>query len=277
MATLWNAREDEWFGIIALSDAQLAVLLMHVTCHPVDDLDRHVAAAWPSLDDVRSTMPLFWQGAQLARIDGTHAARSIALILEEASRVFEHVVDPALSAAAGSSGAPLASYFRSGQDAYLCEVLRRVPEHSNVWTSLASNAAGAATRGEASKKQRKTKVPKPRFEHEEAAIQALPQVLGDWWDSLGVLVNNAGISPKVDGRKRLVEDIPIEEWRRVLDVNLTGPWRLSAPGPRRASRAAPSRSPRARSRAPSARPSLEVFCATGSSAWPSGWRRPRRI
>ena len=112
MATLWNAREDEWFGIIALSDAQLAVLLMHVACHPVDDLDRHVAAAWPSLDDVRSTMPLFWEGAQLARIDGTHAARHIAFLQEEASRVFEHVVDPALSAAAGSSGAPLASYFQ---------------------------------------------------------------------------------------------------------------------------------------------------------------------
>ncbi|MBR0666501.1 SDR family oxidoreductase [Roseomonas hellenica] len=62
---------------------------------------------------------------------------------------------------------------------------------------------------------------------DEGAIQALPQVLGDWWDRLGVLVNNAGISPKVDGRKRMVEDMPTEEWRRVLDVNLTGPFLLS--------------------------------------------------
>src|SRR5690349_5628305 len=39
---------------------------------------------------------------------------------------------------------------------------------------------------------------------DEAAILALPDVLGDWWQRLGVLVNNAGISPKVDGRKRMV-------------------------------------------------------------------------
>ena len=55
-----------------------------------------------------------------------------------------------------------------------------------------------------------------------------------------------------------------------LAVAALGAW------PRRASRAAPSRSPRARSRAPSARPLLEAFCATGSSAWPSGWRRPKK-
>ncbi len=62
---------------------------------------------------------------------------------------------------------------------------------------------------------------------DEAAIAALPQVLGDWWDRLGVVVNNAGISPKVDGRKRMVEEIPLEEWQRVLAVNLTGPFLLS--------------------------------------------------
>ncbi len=62
---------------------------------------------------------------------------------------------------------------------------------------------------------------------DEAAITALPETLGDWWSSLGVLVNNAGISPKVDGRKRLIEDIPTDEWRRVMDVNLTGPFMLS--------------------------------------------------
>ncbi|MBR0681084.1 SDR family oxidoreductase [Roseomonas eburnea] len=62
---------------------------------------------------------------------------------------------------------------------------------------------------------------------DEAAIEALPEVLGEWWSRLGVVVNNAGISPKVDGRKRLVEEIPTEEWRRVMDVNLTGPFMLS--------------------------------------------------
>jgi 3-oxoacyl-[acyl-carrier protein] reductase len=62
---------------------------------------------------------------------------------------------------------------------------------------------------------------------DEAAIAALPELLGEWWDRLGVLVNNAGISPKVEGRKRLVEEIPTAEWQRVLAVNLTGPFLLA--------------------------------------------------
>lgn len=37
-----------------------------------------------------------------------------------------------------------------------------------------------------------------------------------------VLVNNAGISPKRDGRKVLTAQLDLDEWRRVLDVNLTG-------------------------------------------------------
>lgn len=62
---------------------------------------------------------------------------------------------------------------------------------------------------------------------DEAAVNALPQALGDWWPRLSVLVNNAGISPKVEGRKRKVVEIPLEEWNRVLAVNLTGPFLLS--------------------------------------------------
>jgi 3-oxoacyl-[acyl-carrier protein] reductase len=57
---------------------------------------------------------------------------------------------------------------------------------------------------------------------DEAAVLALPQALADWWPLLAILVNNAGISPKHDGKKREVIDMPLEEWRRVLDVNLTG-------------------------------------------------------
>ena len=112
IAKLWKAREDDWLGIVALPDAQLAALLMHVACHPVDELDTHVAAAWPSLEDVRSSMPLFWSAARLAHLDGTHAARIISLVQEEALRVFEHVVEPALSASGDSDAASLASYFR---------------------------------------------------------------------------------------------------------------------------------------------------------------------
>ncbi|WP_426955069.1 SDR family NAD(P)-dependent oxidoreductase [Muricoccus radiodurans] len=62
---------------------------------------------------------------------------------------------------------------------------------------------------------------------DEAAVGALPEALGDWWPRLSILVNNAGISPKVEGRKRPVAEIPLEEWNRVMAVNLTGPFLLS--------------------------------------------------
>ncbi|MBK1662690.1 SDR family oxidoreductase [Paracraurococcus ruber] len=58
---------------------------------------------------------------------------------------------------------------------------------------------------------------------DDEAVAGLPAVLGRDWDRLAILVNNAGISPKgPDGRARKVRDMPAEEWRRVLAVNLTG-------------------------------------------------------
>jgi 3-oxoacyl-[acyl-carrier protein] reductase len=39
---------------------------------------------------------------------------------------------------------------------------------------------------------------------------------------IGILVNNAGISPKRDGKKIPASEMPLEEWDRVLAVNLTG-------------------------------------------------------
>ncbi|MCK9512188.1 MAG: SDR family oxidoreductase [Pigmentiphaga sp.] len=48
-----------------------------------------------------------------------------------------------------------------------------------------------------------------------------------------VLINNAGISPKHEGRAREVLDIPPEEWQRVFAVNLNGAFYMSrhlAPG-----------------------------------------------
>jgi len=63
---------------------------------------------------------------------------------------------------------------------------------------------------------------------DEASVAALPAALGDWWPRLGILVNNAGISPKgPDGRARKVREMPAEEWRRVLAVNLTGAFLVS--------------------------------------------------
>lgn len=57
---------------------------------------------------------------------------------------------------------------------------------------------------------------------DETAVQSLPDLVGDWWPNLSILVNNAGISPKTDGRKRQVAEMPSAEWRQVLAVNLTG-------------------------------------------------------
>lgn len=60
-----------------------------------------------------------------------------------------------------------------------------------------------------------------------ASVESLPDQIGDWWNDVSILINNAGISPKWDGRKREVVDTPLEEWERVLSVNLTGPFLLS--------------------------------------------------
>ena len=61
---------------------------------------------------------------------------------------------------------------------------------------------------------------------DEAAVHALPERLAAlgprYWQHLSILVNNAGISPKHHGAKRPVADMPTDEWRRVLAVNLTG-------------------------------------------------------
>lgn len=44
---------------------------------------------------------------------------------------------------------------------------------------------------------------------------------------LDIVVNNAGISPRVNGRKALVQDTSLEMWRMTLDVNLTGTFLVS--------------------------------------------------
>lgn len=44
------------------------------------------------------------------------------------------------------------------------------------------------------------------------------------FDDIRVLVNNAGISPKHNGFKLATADTPLEEWDRVMNINLTGPF-----------------------------------------------------
>jgi 3-oxoacyl-[acyl-carrier protein] reductase len=55
-----------------------------------------------------------------------------------------------------------------------------------------------------------------------AQVARLDQLAGDWFGRIAVLVNNAGISPKYQGKKRPVVAIPYEEWQQVINVNLTG-------------------------------------------------------
>jgi NAD(P)-dependent dehydrogenase (short-subunit alcohol dehydrogenase family) len=44
---------------------------------------------------------------------------------------------------------------------------------------------------------------------------------------LHALVNSQGVSPKKNGRKRPFHEITVEEWEKVLTVNLTGPFLLA--------------------------------------------------
>ena len=55
-----------------------------------------------------------------------------------------------------------------------------------------------------------------------AAVEAAVAEVERRHGRLDILVNNAGISPSHGGGGQKVEEIEIDEWRRVLDVNLTG-------------------------------------------------------
>lgn len=55
----------------------------------------------------------------------------------------------------------------------------------------------------------------------EAAMKAIAQIVSSV-GAISVLVNNAGISPKKDGKKVLIKDMDYEEWTSVMDVNVNG-------------------------------------------------------
>jgi 3-oxoacyl-[acyl-carrier protein] reductase len=56
-----------------------------------------------------------------------------------------------------------------------------------------------------------------------AAVERARSELGP----IGILINNAGISPKHGGKKAPVRDMTSEEWRTVIDVNLTAAFTAS--------------------------------------------------
>lgn len=68
---------------------------------------------------------------------------------------------------------------------------------------------------------------------DEAQVQQLIERAGEQFGPINVLVNNAGISPKHNGIKAPVRSMATQEWRQVLDVNLTSAFlctKLCLPG-----------------------------------------------
>ena len=70
---------------------------------------------------------------------------------------------------------------------------------------------------------------------EEASIKEMVEIVTDRYGRIDVLINNAGIFSTLEMRP--FDRIPLEEWERVLRVNLTGPFlcaRAVLPAMRRA-------------------------------------------
>ena len=60
----------------------------------------------------------------------------------------------------------------------------------------------------------------------EDEIKAVFGRLDTEHEHVDILVNNAAISPKVDGKSLTAEEVPLAEWQAVLMVNLTAPFLL---------------------------------------------------
>lgn len=61
----------------------------------------------------------------------------------------------------------------------------------------------------------------------DADVRLLLEHTHQRFGPVAILVNNAGISPKHDGVKATVADMDVEEWQRVMDINLTGAFRCT--------------------------------------------------
>ncbi len=61
----------------------------------------------------------------------------------------------------------------------------------------------------------------------EEAVSRMFEGIQSRYGRLDVVFNNAGVAPRIAGRKAKVEDTPLEYWERTLAVNLTGTFLVS--------------------------------------------------
>lgn len=61
----------------------------------------------------------------------------------------------------------------------------------------------------------------------EQAVARMFEQIKSRYGRLDVVVNNAGIAPRIEGRSARVEDTPLEYWERTIAVNLTGAFLVS--------------------------------------------------
>jgi 3-oxoacyl-[acyl-carrier protein] reductase len=61
----------------------------------------------------------------------------------------------------------------------------------------------------------------------EDSVREVIRTIDSTYGRLDVLVNNAGVALRVNGKKSLVVDTPLEDWQRTLDINLTGTFLVS--------------------------------------------------
>ncbi|MGI4812304.1 MAG: SDR family oxidoreductase [Janthinobacterium lividum] len=61
----------------------------------------------------------------------------------------------------------------------------------------------------------------------EAEIEKLMQTVQSRHGNVAILVNNAGIHPKKDGGKFMIEEMDPKQWNDVIAINLTAPFLLS--------------------------------------------------
>ncbi|MDF2434489.1 MAG: 3-oxoacyl-[acyl-carrier protein] reductase [Mucilaginibacter sp.] len=60
------------------------------------------------------------------------------------------------------------------------------------------------------------------------AVQSWLREVPQRWGHIDIVVNNAGIHPKRQGWKYLVEEVDFEQWHEVMNVNLTAPFMICA-------------------------------------------------